>query len=130
MRGTLRRVNRGVDGGRRLKDLRLARGLSQEKLGQRAGMKRTEISAHERGKPMGPLVGPRLAEALGVPVEELVGEPPPAAAISAKDDRRLDDLLAELGEEATGVDALVAEALQLLTRRLRLVERRQARAAP
>lgn len=125
---TLRRVQRGKDIGKRLRDLRKAARLTQEQLGERASMKRTEVSAHERGKRVGDAVGARLAAALGITVEELFGPPSESVEASKAADRRLDDLLAVLEERAEGVDGVVAEVLQLLTRRLRLAEQRLARA--
>jgi transcriptional regulator with XRE-family HTH domain len=56
-----------------LRELRLARELSQEALGDAAGLHMTEISRLERGRReprLGTIV--RLARALGVPASELL----------------------------------------------------------
>lgn len=59
--------------GRRLRQLRTDRGLSQEELAFRAGLHRTYISSAERGERNVSLVNlVRLARALDVHVRELV----------------------------------------------------------
>lgn len=59
--------------GKRVRELRLERGLSQEKLGQLAGLDRTYISSLEAGKRNVSLVNiHKLAEALGVEAGELL----------------------------------------------------------
>jgi transcriptional regulator with XRE-family HTH domain len=65
--------------GRRLKVLRVERGLSQEQLGQAAGMHRTFIGLLERGE-RGVNVDrlPDLARALGVEEHELIPRRPAA----------------------------------------------------
>ena len=58
-----------------LKATRLAKGLSQNELGERAGTYGELVSAVERGKkPCSEATAERLADALGVSVEELTGE--------------------------------------------------------
>ena len=58
--------------GRRLRELRQARGLSQEELAFRAGLHRTYVSSAERGQRNVALVNlERLAKALGVHIREL-----------------------------------------------------------
>lgn len=59
--------------GRRLKELRLERGLSQEQLAHLAGLDRTYISSCEAGRRNVTLrTIDRLANALGVDVTEMV----------------------------------------------------------
>jgi transcriptional regulator with XRE-family HTH domain len=58
--------------GRRLRELRRARGLSQEELAFRAGLHRTYVSSAERGERNVALVNlERLAKALGVQIRDL-----------------------------------------------------------
>jgi transcriptional regulator with XRE-family HTH domain len=58
--------------GRRIRELRQARGLSQEELAFRAGLHRTYVSSAERGERNVALVNlERLARALGVPLRDL-----------------------------------------------------------
>jgi transcriptional regulator with XRE-family HTH domain len=58
--------------GRRLRELRQARGLSQEELAFRAGLHRTYVSSAERGERNVSLVNlERLANALGVHIRDL-----------------------------------------------------------
>jgi len=62
--------------GRRLRQLRSARGLSQEELADLAGLDRTYVSGCERGKRNISLENIyRLASALGVDAAELLKEP-------------------------------------------------------
>jgi transcriptional regulator with XRE-family HTH domain len=62
-----------VEFGRRLRDLRHKRGLSQEELANRAGLDRTYISSCEAGRRNVTLrTITRLAEALGVEPETLI----------------------------------------------------------
>jgi DNA-binding XRE family transcriptional regulator len=71
--------------GRRVQELRAARGLTQQQLARAADLDRTYVSGVERGK-QNPTLGAllRLAQALDVPLERLVldgeGEPAPVAA--------------------------------------------------
>ena len=68
-----------VDFGRRLRSLRLERGLSQERLGELASLDRTYISQAEAGRRNVTLVTiDKLAKALGVDAAVLVsgGLPP------------------------------------------------------
>jgi len=59
--------------GRRVRQLRLARRLSQEELAFRAGLHRTYVSSTERGqRNVGLLNIERLAKALGVQPSELI----------------------------------------------------------
>lgn len=58
--------------GRRLRELRLARGRSQEQLALETGLNRTYVGSVERGERNISLVNIyKLAEALGVDVKEL-----------------------------------------------------------
>lgn len=58
--------------GRRLRELRMARGLSQEELAHRAGMHATYLGGIERGERNPALVNiGRLAGALGVTLADL-----------------------------------------------------------
>jgi transcriptional regulator with XRE-family HTH domain len=58
--------------GRRIRDLRKARGLSQEDLAERAGLHRTYVGGIERGERNPSLVNiGQIAQALGVTVHEL-----------------------------------------------------------
>lgn len=61
--------------GRRLKELRLQRGLSQEKLSEIAGLDRNYVSEAERGRanPALMTIG-RLADALGVDDVALIAD--------------------------------------------------------
>ncbi len=62
--------------GLRLRELRLARGLSQEALAQKAGVDRTYVSSVERGRRNVSLeIIHLLADALGVHPAELLKEP-------------------------------------------------------
>ena len=56
----------------RLRALRLARVLTQEDLSKRAGVSPTTISAVEQGGEGRIVTARKLAEALGIPPEELV----------------------------------------------------------
>ena len=59
--------------GRRLRELRKARGLSQEELAFRAGLHRTYVSSAERGERNVALINiERLANALGVDIRDLI----------------------------------------------------------
>lgn len=61
-----------VQFGRRLRELRQARGLSQEELAFRAGVHRTYVSSAERGERNVSLVNiERLAKALEVEISDL-----------------------------------------------------------
>jgi len=61
-----------ADVGRRLKELRLQRGLSQEELAFRSGLHRTYVSSTERGQRNVSLVNiERLARALDVELGDL-----------------------------------------------------------
>ena len=58
--------------GRRIRELRRARGLSQEELAFRAGLHRTYVSSAERGERNVALVNlERLAKALNVHIRDL-----------------------------------------------------------
>lgn len=62
--------------GRRLRQLRRARGLSQETLAERAGLDRTYVSSCERGRRnIGLLNIVRLAEALDIAPALLLADP-------------------------------------------------------
>ncbi|QDJ12138.1 Transcriptional regulator, Xre family (plasmid) [Roseomonas mucosa] len=64
--------------GERVNALRVALGLSQEDFAAQAGLDRTYVSGIERGlRNPTLLVLLRLAQALEVPVTELLEEPPP-----------------------------------------------------
>ena len=82
--GTTRRVEPGVAFGRRLRAARLARGLSQEQLGQAADLDRTYISSCEAGRRNVTLrtLG-RLADALDVHQAELIADPAELADLVA-----------------------------------------------
>jgi len=59
--------------GRRLRELRKERGLSQEELAFRAGLHRTYVSSAERGERNVALINiERLANALGVDIRDLI----------------------------------------------------------
>jgi transcriptional regulator with XRE-family HTH domain len=59
--------------GRRLRELRRERGLSQEELAFRSGLHRTYVSSAERGERNVSLVNiERLARALGVDICDLI----------------------------------------------------------
>jgi transcriptional regulator with XRE-family HTH domain len=59
--------------GRRLREVREGKGVSQEKLAEDAGLHRTYVSAVERGLKNISLVNiERLAQALGVPMTDLL----------------------------------------------------------
>lgn len=123
MRHVTRKQQRGV----RLKEARKAAGMSQQKLSAATGIDRSAISNMERGEiGYGEGRAEILARALGVTVTDLLGSPEEEAAERSREEAHLDDLLESIATRADGVDALLAEALQLLTRRLRLVEQRQA----
>lgn len=65
--------------GLRLKELRIAKGETQESLADKAGLDRTYVSSCERGKRnLGLENIYRLAEALGVAPEELLKKPSPS----------------------------------------------------
>ncbi len=65
------------DFGRRLRELRTAQALSQEKLAERAGLHRTYVGSVERGERNVSLDAIHaLAEALGVPVTHLFTNEP------------------------------------------------------
>lgn len=58
--------------GNRLREVRRRRGISQEKLGDLAGLDRTYVSSVERGRNNISLLNiARLAKALDVPIAEL-----------------------------------------------------------
>jgi len=59
--------------GRRVREVREGKGISQERLGELAGLHRTYVSSLERGKRNVSLVNiEKLARALGVAMTELV----------------------------------------------------------
>ncbi len=63
--------------GRRVRRLRLERGISQEALARDVDMHRTYLGGVERGERNLTLRSvERLADRLGVPVRELIGEAP------------------------------------------------------
>lgn len=72
--------------GGRIRDLRLKRGLTQEKLGERAGLSYKFVGEVERGvaNPTLDTLG-RLADAIGVELFELVKPSYEPAVISAAD---------------------------------------------
>ncbi len=60
--------------GRRLREVRQARGLSQEELAFKAGLHRTYVSSAERGQRNVGLVNvERLAQALDIDIRDLFG---------------------------------------------------------
>ena len=60
--------------GNRIRELRQAKGISQEELAEKAGLDRTYISSVERGKRNISLLNiERLAKALGVKPRQLFG---------------------------------------------------------
>jgi len=62
--------------GRRLREVRQAKGLSQEELAFRSGLHRTYVSSAERGKRNVGLVNvERLAEALNIDICEFFSPP-------------------------------------------------------
>ncbi len=62
--------------GGRLREVRQARGLSQEELAFKAGLHRTYVSSAERGQRNVGLVNvERLAQALDIEIGELFGRP-------------------------------------------------------
>lgn len=74
--------------GRRVRVLRKARGLSQERLGARSGLHRTYVSSVERGQrnvSLDAIYG--LAKGLAVPARELFDEPtePPEQVVLSPD---------------------------------------------
>jgi len=68
--------------GQRLVELRKAAGLTQAELAVKAGLGMMQVSRIERGAVSDPQVSTvqALAEALGVPVAELLADPQPEAA--------------------------------------------------
>jgi transcriptional regulator with XRE-family HTH domain len=59
--------------GARVREIRLTRGVSQERLAEQAGLHRTYVSSIERGERNVSLLNiERLARALGVPMRELM----------------------------------------------------------
>jgi len=62
--------------GQRLREVRRARGLSQEELAFKAGLHRTYVSSAERGQRNVGLVNvERLAQALDIDIRDLFGPP-------------------------------------------------------
>lgn len=101
--------------------------MSQQKLATMTGVDRSAISNMERGQVgLGEGRAEILAAALGTTAEALLGSPAEEAAERSLEDARLDELLGSIAARSDGPDSLLAEALQLLARRLRLVESRQA----
>lgn len=73
------KVNPRVIFGRRLRELRVARGVSQEALAAQAGLDRTYVSSCERGKRNISILNIyKLAEALDTHPAELLKEPTPS----------------------------------------------------
>lgn len=65
-----------MDFGRRLRELRLKRGLSQEELAQHAGLDRTYVSQAEQGRRNATLITlMKIAGALGTTTTDLVAPP-------------------------------------------------------
>ncbi len=63
--------------GRRVRELREARGLSQEKLAEAAGIHRAEVGFVERGeREVGIALAWRVADGLETPLAELVDDLP------------------------------------------------------
>jgi len=61
--------------GKRLRELREAKGMSQESLAHEAGLDRTYVSSVERGKRNISLENiERLAKALGIKIKDLFGD--------------------------------------------------------
>lgn len=69
----------------RLKELRRARGLSQDDLAEKVGMRQATISRIERGDPPAPRTVRKLSEFFGVSGEWLVGLEIPAEAVREKE---------------------------------------------
>jgi transcriptional regulator with XRE-family HTH domain len=69
--------------GRRLREVRTGKGISQEKLAELAGLHRTYVSSVERGERNISLVNiENLANALGVPMAALMPDRPAAPSVS------------------------------------------------
>jgi transcriptional regulator with XRE-family HTH domain len=69
--------------GRRLREVRTGKGISQEKLAELAGLHRTYVSSVERGERNISLVNiENLANALGVPMAALMPDRPAAPSAS------------------------------------------------
>jgi transcriptional regulator with XRE-family HTH domain len=69
--------------GKRLREIRTRKGISQEKLAELAGLHRTYVSSVERGERNISLVNiESLAEALGVPMAALMPDRPSAPSRS------------------------------------------------
>src|SRR4051812_9018518 len=65
--------------GKRLREVRTRKGISQERLAELAGLHRTYVSSVERGERNISLINIEgLAEALGVPMADLMPDRPPA----------------------------------------------------
>jgi transcriptional regulator with XRE-family HTH domain len=112
----------------RVRELRLAKGWSQERLAEEAGLSTDAISRIERGDR-----GPRLetldqiAQAVGLPLQKLVdfGEPPPRS-------RSKDELTLSGERSLNQMDPWLVKALTSIVRRIaraQLRERRRKRPA-
>lgn len=85
------------EAGRRALAIRERLLLSQEDVAQKTGLSVKTISRYENGRHEGRRdTSRRIAEALGVPVEELVGEPP--APLGLGQETQLDRIEAMLNE--------------------------------
>lgn len=95
-----------LDVGKRVRESRLALGLSQEVLGEKIGLGRTAVVKIESGKrEIDALELAQLAEALGLPLEHFLRRPP--AVLS-----RRADLADQTSGEATGQAYRLEAALQ------------------
>ena len=99
-------MQRGVWAGEKLKALLAEKGMTQEQLGNAAGLRRTDVNRYVRNKQrLGETNGRRIALALEVPLEELGltadgdGEASTLEAI-ARLERRVEALQATLEQMA------------------------------
>jgi transcriptional regulator with XRE-family HTH domain len=119
-----------MDIGKRIRDLREERGLTQRELARRAGLTPSGVGFIEHGQTRNPSAETvvAIARALGVPVEELLGEPVPLAeasqetgrleqerleADSPKDPQQWERVLASVLERQREVESKVGELVAL-----------------
>jgi transcriptional regulator with XRE-family HTH domain len=72
-----------VERGNRLKHLRKLRGLSQEALESASGVPQAQLSRYEQGSDMVTKTAEKIADALGVTVDELIGRAPVPGQLEA-----------------------------------------------
>lgn len=105
-------MQRGVWAGERLKELLRDRDMTQEQLGERAGLRRTDVNRYVNNKQrLGERNGVKIAKALSVTPQELgITDSEPSEAVTADQLQRIEKLLVETQERLVRIERQVAES--------------------